>query len=129
MQPQGQSPINEAYFAAQQAAFAACKLCSELQAQVDEVFASLQATQTAIEEQIAALLPMQVLLEIPTTPAQAVTWIQNFITTYLAPGLAAYNTYIAQLAALATQVADLITAIQNAEAQIEGCTITIPPLT
>ncbi len=128
MQPQGQSPINEAYYAAQQVQFAACTACAELQAQVDMVFASLQATQSAIEEQIAKLLPMQVLLTIPTTPAQAVTWIQNFITTYLTPALAAYATYTAQLAEIAAQVDGLVTAIQNAEAAIEGCTITIPPL-
>ena len=129
MQPQGDSPINAAYFAAQQAQFAACTACSELQQQVDMVFASLQATKTAINDQLALLAPMLALLTPPTTPAEAVTWVTSFISAYLTPALVPYATLTAQLTELATQVAALVTAIQNAEAAIEGCTITIPPLT
>ena len=129
MQPQGDSPINAAYFAAQQAQFAACTVCSELQQQVDAVFASLQATKDAIDEQLALLAPMLALLTPPTTPSEVISWVANFITSYLTPALAAYATLTTQLTELAAQVAAIVTAIQNAEAAIEGCTITIPPLT
>jgi hypothetical protein len=129
MDPQGSSPINDAYFAAQEAQIAEIKVCSELQTQVNMIFASLQANLTAINAQLALLQPILALLEAPENPGAVITWISNFITNFLTPYVVPYTTLTTQLTELSTKIEELITSIENAAAEIEGCTITIPPLT
>lgn len=128
MQPQGSSVINEAYFAAQRAEVAECAVCVELQAKVDRLFASIKAGLDAAESQVALLTPILALLAAPANPTAAVTWITNFISSFLTPYVVPLTTYTAQLAALTTQVADLTSAVNTAKDKIPGCNITIPPL-
>lgn len=128
MQPQGNAPINDSYFAAQQAQFSAATSCTELQAQVAATFASLQATKNAINAQLALLQPILALLEAPENPTAVITWVSNFITSFLTPYVVPYTTLTTQLSELAIQVEGLITSIENAAAKIEGCIVSIPTL-
>lgn len=128
MLPQGTSVINEAYFLAQQAEVAQCKVCAELQEKVNRLFASIKASLDGANSQVALLQPILALLEAPLNPTAAVTWISNFITSFLTPYTKPLVTYVEQLAALTKQIEALTSAIENAKSKIPGCNITIPSL-
>ncbi len=93
--------------------------CAALQALVNTAMATLQAELNAIEAQIAALLPV---ITIPTNLSEVIQWIENFI----APLAAAYQTYLAQVAALVAAVAKLTTAIEKAASSFTNCSINVP---
>ena len=122
MQPQGTALVNAAYFNSLADQINAINECAVLQEVVNEVFASLQAEVTAIEDQIAALLP---LITIPHTLDEVITWITNFI----APQARAYANYATQVTQLIAAIANLTTAIENAAARIGSCSITVPTIT
>lgn len=122
MQPQGTAPVNADYFDKLTTQINSIDLCADLQALVNGVMASLQAEISAIEEEIAAILP---LLTIPTDLGSVITWITNFI----APMQAAYTKFVAQLAAMLAKITALTDAIASAASRITSCSITIPPIT
>ena len=129
MQPQGTALVNDAYFAEQQAQAAACAVCAELQTQVNEVMATIQAGKNALTAQLALLTPLVALLTPPgANLGSIVTWITSFITDFLTPYLVPFTNYSLQLTALEAKVAGLVTAFNNAAGNIHGCSITIPPL-
>jgi len=68
------------------------------------------------------------LLTAPTNPTAVITWVADFITDYLTPQLASYATYVAQLAALETEIAAVLAAIESAQAKFASCSITVPSL-
>ncbi len=113
--------INAAYFNALTAEVNSINACGVLQAFVNEVMAALQAQVNDIENQIAALLPV---ITIPTDLPSVITWITHFI----GPQLAAYEAYAAQLAQTVAAIAALATAIENAAARLESCSIAIPSI-
>lgn len=121
MQPQGTALVNTAYFNSLTAQINAIDTCAALQAVVNTVMATLQAEIAAIEEQIASLLP---LITLPTDLGSVIAWI----TKLAGPYIAAYENYIAQLAATVAAITALATAIENAASRLTHCTITIPPL-
>jgi len=122
MQPQGTAPVNDDYFDKLTAQINSIDLCADLQALVDKVMASLQAEVSAIEEEIAAILP---LLTIPTDLGSVITWITNFI----APMQAAYTKFVAQLAAMTAKITALVSAIAAAASRITNCSISVTPIT
>ena len=121
--PGGSAPlVNTAFFDNLTAQVNALDVCSELQALADEAMAALQAQITAIEQQIAALLPV---ITIPEANLGAIiTWITNFV----APYIAASEAYAAQAAQMATSIAALASAIENAASRITHCTVTVPSI-
>lgn len=129
MQGQGQIPFNKAYFDALSARVNRTTDCSELQALVAEAFASIQAQSDAITAQLAALTPMLALLNVPTSLGAVISWVGNFITSFLQPYLKPQITYAQQLTELAAAIAELTAAIQHAAGNIEFCTVTVPPVT
>ncbi len=128
MQPIGTGPINAAYFDALSETLDGCNGCAELQAQVNAVMADLQAYLDGIGIQIALIAPVLALLEVPTNPAQAVTWVQNFITSFLTPYVKPYEIYLTQIIELNNSVVTLIATINEVSARFTNCTITVPPL-
>jgi hypothetical protein len=125
----GTSVLNTAYYAAIEAELASIDICSVLQQVASDVMAIVQAEVDAILANIALLNPLLVLLEIPTSLDAIISWVTNFITYFIKPYLQPYLTYIAQLTALETQIASLITAIANARSRIGMCSFIIPSIT
>lgn len=127
--PQGSTPWNNTVITSLTTQIEGCNECAQLQALVNETIANLNGLIGGFVTQNSLLGPMQALLTAPTSPAAAVTWIQNFITDYLTPVLATYANYAAKMAALATQITALVNAINTAAAAIDGCSVTIPTIT
>lgn len=128
MQAQGTGPLDTDYFVALTARINAINVCADLQVAVDDVMASIQAEKDAIEAQLEALAPILALLNPPSLD-EIVSWVANFITAVLGPIYLPYAKYGEELAQLATQITSLVTAIENAAARIESCSITVPPIT
>lgn len=123
------SLLNADYFSNIQTNIGACKTGAELQALVNDVFASISLLESTITSQIAFLGPIEALLTPPTSSlGSIVTWITSFITDYLTPMLKPYAIYASQLTALAAEVTTLTAAITAAAANL-GVSITIPPIT
>ena len=129
MVPQGSTLVDTQYFANLTARINGINVCSELQTVVDEAYASIQAQISAIENQVALLLPIAALLEIPTDLASALSWIEKMVNGLIKPLYVPYATYVAQLAQLIEVTAALAVAIENAAARLKNCSITVPPLT
>jgi phage-related protein len=129
MLAQGTSQSDGDYFTALTARINAIDVCSELQEVVDEAMASIQAEKNAIEAQITALLPILNLLTLPTDLPSVLTWISNLVNHLIGPIVVPYETYLAQVTTLISEVSALATAIENAANRIKSCSITIPPLT
>ncbi len=121
MQPQGASLVNAAYFEQLTADVNAIDGCAALQALVNAAMGTLQAEVTAIEGQIASLLP---LITLPTNLGQVISWIAAFATPLVKP----YENYITQLAQTTAAIAQLTQAIEAAAKRLEHCTITVPPI-
>jgi hypothetical protein len=128
MQPQGSAPFNPAYFQALTHQINSVRDCQDLQVLVDEAFASIQAQMSAIAAQLSAITPLLALLEPPKNLLQLIGWIGNFITHFLKPYLKPYVTYALQVAELTIAIAALTEAIQNAAANIQTCSITVPKI-
>jgi hypothetical protein len=122
MIPQGSVPLNTTYFSNLTTSVNGAQSCSELQTLVSEAFASIGAVKSAISSELALV---ETLLSPPTNLAAIVTWLQTFITAYLAKPAATYAT---QLAALTAAIASLTSAIQAAEAKFSNCSVSIPTI-
>jgi hypothetical protein len=121
--------IDTAFFTATTAAIGACESNAELQALATEAMNTLNGFQLTISAQLELLAPQLALLTAPTNPGAAVTWVENFITSYLTPQLKADATYVAKAAALAAQIITITAAIAaKAESLIAGSIITLPAL-
>lgn len=108
--------------------FQAIDACGLLQQQVNLVVAQLNDYICGLIAQQTLLTPMVALIGVIENPTAAVTWVNNFITSYLTPQLVVYETYVAQAIALAASVESLLAAIAATEANIKNCKITIPPI-
>lgn len=100
--------------------------CQALQDVTTEALQALSEQQAAITEQMAAIQPMLALLNPPTSLNAIISWIGNFITSFITPAVKPYVTYQAQLVALTAQIAQVVDAIQNAKLKFPNCTITPP---
>jgi hypothetical protein len=123
------SPVNADYFSNLESVIGVATVCAELQAQVDDIFSALQDQVNDVNAQITAILPILALLSPPDNPIAAVTWIGNFITGFLTPYVIPYTTLATQLTELTSQIASLTSAINDAAANIPGCSIVIPSIT
>ena len=121
MQAQGTSPVNTSYFDSAISTINGINVCSDLQSVVTNIGGSLNAEITAINAQIAALLP---LLSIPHDLGSVISWI----TAAIAPHQTAYNNLLAQITAIGAQVSALESAITAAAARITHCSISIPSI-
>jgi hypothetical protein len=121
MQPQGTGLVNAQYFAELTAQINSINVCSDLQEAVNVAIATLQVQVTEINVQISLLLP---LITLPTDLGSVISWITNLAGPYIV----AYNNYITQLTETLAAIAALTTAIENAAARIESCSITVPPI-
>jgi hypothetical protein len=119
MQPQGTALVNTAYFTQLTADINAVNGCADLQLLVNLAMATLQAEITAIEAQIASLLP---LITMPTDLGSVISWITNFATPLIKP----YANYIAQLEQTLAAITALVAAIEKAAARLVNCHITVP---
>lgn len=129
MIPQGSAILNTAYFQSATNRVNAARSCAELQAIVTDVFGSVQAVQTSIGTELAAVQPILALLAAPASnPADIVTWITSFITGFLTPYTKPTVTYAAQLTAMAAQIAALTAAITAAQGRFSGCAVSVPPI-
>lgn len=129
MVPQGSAPLNSGYFTALIAQINAINTCSELQTLTNDAFASLAPIKTAINAEIASLMPALSLMTMPSAdPTAIVSWIGNLITSVITPFVKPYQTYMTQLTQLTQDIAMLSAAIAAAEARMTSCTISIPAI-
>ena len=127
MLPQGTSLINTDQFVNTLNAVNSCKECAQLQALVDDAFASINAIKLNITAELAKLMPVISLTISPSAnPGAIVTWINTFISTTLTPLIKPTITYVAQLTATVAEIAKLTAAIEAAASRLTSCTITIP---
>lgn len=128
MTPQGSILTDTAYIDNVIAQLNHINLCADLQALITKAMASIQAHIAAVEMQIANLLPLKALLDIPTDLASALSWIEKLIAAQIQPGYNAYLNYVEQLAQLVVKIAQLTEAATAAAARIVSCAITVPVL-
>lgn len=129
MQPQGSSPSNPDFFQSLTARINAVDTCAELQSLVASAFASLQAEQSAITAQLAALQPIINLIEHPgASPAALASWIGNFIDGFLKPYVGPTLTYVQVIEKRIAEIAALTEAIEAAAARITSCAVSVPAL-
>lgn len=102
--------------------------CAQLQSLATASITALNSQIASVEAQIAALAPFLALATAPTDLPSVLSWIPNFITAFIGPQVAAGVAFVADLTALATAAADVVSALEAAEARITHCTITIPPV-
>jgi len=125
MNPQGSGVINTAYLDSLDKQVDSISSCSELQQFAASSLASLQAQLTAINAQIAALAPIQALLNPPTSPGEAISWIGNYIEHVLTPMYQPSVTSAEQLAALTSRIASLSQKIVSKATSFSQCTVTV----
>ena len=129
MVPEETEVVNVQYFQALVARAETIVTQSALQELVDEAFGTLNEVFGAIGAEVAALTPIVALLSPPTSPSAVVGWVGNFIALQLQPQLyPVVTSYVAQVAALTTQVGALTQAIEKQAEAIAGCVVTIPTL-
>jgi hypothetical protein len=126
MIPQGDAVLNAKYFDDIIERVDNANSCQDLQDAVNTAFASINAQQQAILDQLEALLPILALLDPPSDPAEVITWVLNFITSYLTPALKPYTNYALQVAQMTAKIAELTSAIENASNRFNNCTVSIP---
>jgi hypothetical protein len=129
MIPQGSTSLNAEMFAQLRARIDACDVCADLQAIVNEAFASLSALKAAIDEELERLAPILALLTVPAVnPGAIVSWISDYITSVLTPQIKPYLVQIEQLQKIVTEIAAVTASIQAAAARMTNCSISIPAL-
>ena len=79
-----------------------------------------------IESQIAALNPLLALIIDPADLPALISWVKNFITSFLTPYLVPLTTYEAQIAEIAIQVVAIAAAIEQIQNERPEIHITIP---
>ena len=117
--------VNSVWFAAALARMEAAESCAEVQSTISQAFGSIAQLENEITSKLAALQPYLALLHPPTDLASLLTWVQKLITVLIGPQAAAYTQLIAQEAALASEVASFVSAVENLPHE---CSVTIPTL-
>ena len=97
-----------------------------IQELVDEIYAQINLLEANIESQIAALNPLLALIIDPADLPALISWVKNFITSFLTPYLVPLTTYEAQIAEIATQVVAIAAAIEQIQNERPEIHITIP---
>lgn len=126
MNPQGSSVINTQQYDAYIDSVNSVADCKSLQEVVDGVFASIQAELSAISSQLNNLLPLQALIDPPTTPSEVIEWIEGLIDAVIKPLVAPYTSLQLQVAAITLKIAELTQAITDKMNSIGSCQIDIP---
>ena len=126
MNPQGSSVVNTQQYDAYIDRVDSVTDCKSLQEVTDSVFASITAELDAISTQLNKLLPLQALLEAPTSPDDVVEWIQGLIESLIQPLVAPYATLQLQVAAITLKIAELTQKITDKMNSIGSCSIDIP---
>lgn len=126
MNPQGSSVINTQQYDAYIDSVNSVSDCKSLQEVVDGVFASIQAELSAISSQLNNLLPLQALIDPPTTPSEVIEWIEGLIDAVIKPLVAPYTSLQLQVAAITLKIAELTQAITDKMNSIGSCQIDIP---
>lgn len=126
MNPQGSSVINTQQYDAYIDSVNSVTDCKSLQEVVDGVFASIQAELSAISSQLNNLLPLQALIDPPTTPSEVIEWIEGLIDVVIKPLVAPYTSLQLQVAAITLKIAELTQAITDKMTSIGSCQIDIP---
>lgn len=126
MNPQGSSVINTQQYDAYIDSVNSVTDCKSLQEVVDGVFASIQAELSAISSQLNNLLPLQALIDPPTTPSEVIEWIEGLIDAVIKPLVAPYTSLQLQVAAITLKIAELTQAITDKMTSIGSCQIDIP---
>lgn len=127
MIPQGTSLINTDSFVNTIDSINACEECAQLQALVNDAFASINAIKSNMQAELDKLLPVLSLTNPPgANLGSIVTWITSFIDTTLTPLVKPTITYAAQLTATLDQIANVTSAVNAAAGRLTSCTITIP---
>ena len=120
-------PINTDYFAALTQQINECVDCAQLQLVASQAIGQLNAQLAGITAQNAVFEALQVILTGPeANPTAIVTWIEQLITLYFGPQLAAFAKLTAQIAALTAEIAALTAAIESKASSFASCSITVP---
>ena len=93
---------------------------NELKNAIKEYTDQIGTMQSAITAKIAELAPFLSLLQGPSNIGQVITWIKNFISTFVGPYIKPYFTSIAQLAQLTQLQAQGLTVIQDALSKLNS---------
>ena len=100
--------------------------CAELQMLANEAMATIQGEINQIEDELASLVPIKVLLTIPGASLSAiVNWIGNFINGVLVPIYAPFLKYEMQLLQTVRDIAALTQALEAAASRITHCSLSI----
>lgn len=121
--------LNAQFFANITLQIQACETAEELQALIDQVYADISMLESNITSQLAFLGELEVLLISPADLGAIVTWLQNFITSFLTPYLKPLITMAAQMAQLASDVAQIEAVINEVkDLKFPGIDIPIPTI-
>jgi len=101
----------------------------QLQDLVNEVYGQISLLESTLQSQLDSISAMASLIIDPTDLGEILSWISNFINSFLKPIINPTIVIPAQLAALAAQIADLTAAIEAINAaKFPDITITIPTI-
>lgn len=126
MAAQGSQIIDLDYFLNLRKSVEGVNTCAELQDIVGEVQQTILDTQSAIALELAKVQPLLALLTAPgANLGQIVGYIQNLITSLITPMAKPAITYAAQLAAIAAEIGQLSSAIQEAADRIGSCSVSL----
>ena len=123
MQLQGQSLINSSQFNSTVKQIENAANCEEVRELAANALSQLSAQQQAISEQLAKVQPLLNLLNAPTSPDAAVTWVKDFIEDYLTQQFKPALSYPTQLAQIAAQISSLQSAINSVSARFPNCSV------
>lgn len=123
MQLQGQSTVNSNQFESTLKQIENASNCEELRELASNAISQLSAQQQAISEQLAKVQPLLALLNVPTSPTGAVTWVKDFIEGYLTPQLKPAISYPTQLAQITEQISNLQSVIGGASSRFPNCSL------
>lgn len=126
MNPQGSSVVNTQQYDAYIDRVESVVDCKSLQEVTTGVLESIQAEEDAITSQLKNLLPLQALLDAPTTPDEVIAWIQRLITSLIQPIVSPYGTLQTQQAQIIIKKAELVEKITEKAESIGSCSIDIP---
>lgn len=126
MNPQGSSIINLDQYEKLGNDIDKVGSCAELQATAQRILTSLYAENSAIQEQLDKLAPIEDLLEAPASIDDVVDWITGLITGVLEPLYAPALAYPTQITARTAAITDLITKINDKANHFQSCSLTLP---
>lgn len=120
--------LNAEYINCLKAQINSAASCAELQQQASDALQTISDQIAGISVQLEPLNQIKDLLEVPDNIGDVISWVGNYITIVLTPMYKPYLTYVQQLAALPTAIADLQQAINDKMAEFESCSISMPPI-